>query len=408
MLAMLLYACGAGALLTPLRSTPSLRNNRRPMTAPRPTALRALPLQNEWTTWALLGTTGALGLYAEENSKLGAALSSNVVTMVAALLLANLGALPAASPVYGTVVKKLVPLAVAALLFDADLDRVRRDGRKLLAPFLVATLGTIAGTCVAWHLVPLQRGIPALAARATMASALTARHIGGAVNYVSVAEVGGAAPELVAAGIAADNAIVAPYFVGLFAMSGQSIGSGTGGAKRADPTISATDAAAAVAAALSIVALANAVAAAAKAPHFLLPLTTAVAVALATALPKVGSRLAPAGRIVGVVAMQLFVAAIGAAGRVRGLARSGAWLAAFSAVQLTVHFGVLWAAKTLFKLPIRELAVASNAAVGGPTTAAAMASAKGWDDLVLPALLVGILGYATGTFISIGLMAWIR
>ena len=36
-----------------------------------------------------------------------------------------------------------------------------------------------------------------------MASALTARHIGGAVNYVSVAEYGGAAPELVAAGIAA-------------------------------------------------------------------------------------------------------------------------------------------------------------------------------------------------------------
>ena len=78
------------------------------------------------------------------------------------------------------------------------------------------------------------------------------------------------------------------------------------------------------------------------------------------------------------------------------------WLAAFSAVQLAVHFCVLGAAKALFGLPIRELAVASNAAVGGPTTAAAMATAKGWDDLVLPALLVGILGYATGTFVSIG------
>ena len=167
------------------------------------TPRRAVPVQSEWTTWALLGTTGALGLYAEENSKLGAALSSNVVTMVAALVLANLGALPTSSPVYGTVVKKLVPLAVAALLFDADLDRVRREGRRLLAPFVVAALGTIAGTVVAWRLVPLQRGIPALAARATMASALTARHIGGAVNYVSVAEYGGAAPELVAAGIAA-------------------------------------------------------------------------------------------------------------------------------------------------------------------------------------------------------------
>ena len=120
--------------------------------------------------------------------------------------------------------KKLVPLAVAALLFDADLDRVRREGRRLLAPFVVAALGTIAGTVVAWRLVPLQRGIPALAARATMASALTARHIGGAVNYVSVAEYGGAAPELVAAGIAADNAVVAPYFVGLFAASGPAKG----------------------------------------------------------------------------------------------------------------------------------------------------------------------------------------
>ena len=96
-------------LLTPLRRAPPARLARPP------TALRAVPVQSEWTTWALLGTTGALGLYAEENSKLGAALSSNVVTMVAALVLANLGALPTASPVYGTVVKKLVPLAVAAL-----------------------------------------------------------------------------------------------------------------------------------------------------------------------------------------------------------------------------------------------------------------------------------------------------
>ena len=47
-----------------------------------------------------------------------------------------------------------------------------------------------------------------------------------AVNYVSVAEYGGAAPELVAAGIAADNAVVAPYFVGLFAASGPATATG--------------------------------------------------------------------------------------------------------------------------------------------------------------------------------------
>ena len=88
MRATLLYACGASALLTPLSRTPPARLARPP------TALRAVPVQERVDDPGLTGTTGALGLYAEENSKLGAALSSNVVTMVSALLLANLGALP--------------------------------------------------------------------------------------------------------------------------------------------------------------------------------------------------------------------------------------------------------------------------------------------------------------------------
>jgi uncharacterized membrane protein len=37
----------------------------------------------------------------------------------------------------------------------------------------------------------------------------------------------------------------------------------------------------------------------------------------------------------------------------------------------------------------------------GPTTAAGMAAAKGWRSSLIPALLVGILGYATATFIGV-------
>ena len=57
----------------------------------------------------------------------------------------------------------------------------------------------------------------------------------------------------------------------------------------------------------------------------------------------------------------------------------------------------------VFRLPPRELYLASNANVGGPTTAAAMAQAKEWKRLVLPALLIGILGYATATAIALAL-----
>lgn len=55
----------------------------------------------------------------------------------------------------------------------------------------------------------------------------------------------------------------------------------------------------------------------------------------------------------------------------------------------------------LFKLDLEDLLVSVNATLGGPPSAAAMAIAKGWSKLVLPALLAGIWGYVIGTFLGI-------
>ena len=52
-------------------------------------------------------------------------------------------------------------------------------------------------------------------------------------------------------------------------------------------------------------------------------------------------------------------------------------------------------------LPRDELLLASNANVGGPTTAAAMAAAARWE-LVVPALLTGVLGYSVATARALG------
>ena len=60
-------------------------------------------------------------------------------------------------------------------------------------------------------------------------------------------------------------------------------------------------------------------------------------------------------------------------------------------------------ASKIFKLDLAEIVIASNANMGGPTTAAAMAVAKNWRDLVIPAVLCGTLGYAIATFIGVGI-----
>ena len=75
----------------------------------------------------------------------------------------------------------------------------------------------------------------------------------------------------------------------------------------------------------------------------------------------------------------------------------------FAALILTIHLIFLLLAGWLLRLDLSEMIIASNANMGGPTTAAAMAVARRWESLVLPAILCGTLGYAVATFIGV---AW--
>jgi uncharacterized membrane protein len=73
----------------------------------------------------------------------------------------------------------LVPLAVPLFLFDSDLYRVVRDAGSLLVAFFVGSLSTVVGTLGALYLIPMK----SLGEQSwKVACALTARHIGGAIN----------------------------------------------------------------------------------------------------------------------------------------------------------------------------------------------------------------------------------
>ena len=55
------------------------------------------------------------------------------------------------------------------------------------------------------------------------------------------------------------------------------------------------------------------------------------------------------------------------------------------------------------RLSLRTILIASNANVGGPGTAIAMASAMGWLDLIPAAAAVGTVGYSVATVFGVAM-----
>uniref|UniRef100_A0A6U6CH16 DUF819 domain-containing protein n=1 Tax=Odontella aurita TaxID=265563 RepID=A0A6U6CH16_9STRA len=353
------------------------------------------------------------GISLERRTTLGKALSAPLATMALALIVANFGLVPFSSPIYSMINQHLVPLAVPLLLFDSDLRRVISDTGSLLLAFVIGAISTMIGTVVAFPLIPLK----ALGSDEgwRVASALAARHIGGAINFVAVADTLSISGSVVSAAIAADNVVVALYFAFLFylAKSDEVLdtdqlhveeGENKAAAIREETnsiTMASLGTSITVASCLVTLGkiLTNVLLPRGTSP---LPLTSVLTVAAATTFPGFFSCLRETGSTIGILFMQMFFAASGAAGSIALVLKTAPSLFIFSALQIAVHFvSLVSLGKYVFRLDEKELYLASNANVGGPTTAAAMAQAKNWQRLVLPALLIGILGYATATPIAL-------
>ena len=360
-----------------------------------------------WTLWAVLLSASAFGI-SQERTRVGAALSAPVVTTLTGLLLSNLGVIPTAAPAYDVVNGFLLPFSVPLLLFGADLRRVVRDTGRLLIAFLIGAAAVVGGTMLALWLFPQ----PHLGDGSwKMAAALCSRHIGGAVNYVACCSFLQVPASLVAAGLAADNLVCAVYFSVLFALAPATPAAPAAPGDAApvqagDGEVSLVGVAPLAYAAATSASICAVSVACARAMHITgadIPVITALVVFLATVFPRLLAPLAPAGEGLAKILLQTFFAVVGASGSVRGVLATAPALFLVSGLQVAVHLGVtLWVGSRLgFTRP--ELLIASNANVGGPTTAAGMATAKGWRPLLVPAILLGVLGYATATFTSIAL-----
>ena len=77
-----------------------------------------------WSLWAVITAWAAVSIWLEQNYKWAAQASGVIISLLGAMLLANLNIIPTDSPVYDTVWSYVVLLAVPIMLFKADIKKI--------------------------------------------------------------------------------------------------------------------------------------------------------------------------------------------------------------------------------------------------------------------------------------------
>ena len=104
----------------------------------------------------------------------------------------------------------------------------------------------------------------------------------------------------------------------------------------------------------------------------------------------------------GSIGLHFFFVLIGIMSRFSEIAAVGSEVFFFTLVVVAIHGVFVFGVGRLLRLDIGTVAVASQAAVGGPSSALAVAISREWRHLVLPGVVMGLFGYAVGTYLGLG------
>jgi uncharacterized membrane protein len=354
-------------------------------------------------------------------------IGSALVVIIFGAILSNAGVIPAGStqqapvPVYDVIFGVVAPISIFYLLLSVNLHSILKVGLPLVGLFLVGALGSVVGAIGMMHLVRGAETIGRL--HGAVAGMFAGTYIGGSVNFNAIALEYGVVREagLYGGSVVVDNIVTALWIAvtlaaprllaGVWTLSSGShpvtperaaavpIMDLAAESETIDPRKLALVLALGAAAYFASQLVTRGFAAAGLNVPSILVITT-LALVLAQ-WPRVATM--PGARAIGMFGVYLFLAVIGAFCDVRAMAdlgRLGVVLLVFALGLVLVHgvitFGVAW----IFRMDLGAAAVASQANVGGSTSALALAKSLGREDLLVPGILLGALGTAIGTFLG--------
>ncbi|PKF22254.1 hypothetical protein CW684_00145 [Macrococcoides caseolyticum] len=379
------------------------------------------------TLWAIIVIFSSLSIYLELKYKWAAKVSGAIIALIFALLLSNFKVIPTESVVYDQVWGFVIPLALPLLLFQIDIKAIWKESGRLLGIFLLSSVGTVAGTFVAFFL--LKEHIPYLDKLSAM---MSASYIGGGVNFAAMALKFNPPKDVISAAVVADNLMTAIFILTLMAIPTIRFFrnkfntphidevEGTQIAGRDDyfsrKEISLLDLALNFGAAFFIVAVSF------KLSAFMtniLPeaggnilyemftgivtdkylILTTFTFVLLLSFPKFFKQLNGSNEF-GTFLIYLFFFVLGIPASIPLIIQTAPLLLLFVFIIAMLNLVISLIAGKLIGADLEEILLASNANIGGPTTAAALAIAKGWHKLIGPILVVGTLGYIIGNYIG--------
>ena len=350
---------------------------------------------------------------------------SSLIIILTAAILANLHIIPSsqnAPALYDNIFTYIAPLAIFYLLLDVKLKDIRLAGLPMLTMFFVGSVCTVAATLISYHfLSPQNHNIKNAFAVAGM---FTGTYIGGSANLNAIALQYGVIKNgtLFAAINAVDNIISAIWMVVVMVLPAllqrlfprksflhkppkqEEIVVHVETEKQNITVGSFSLLLALGVGSLFISQLVSSYVP--KIPSILVLTTIALVLAQVKPLHRVEG-----GTIIGYLFVLLFLAVVGAFCDVNALIQNkeiALILMAWVTLIVFIHGILLYTIGGLLKQDWNIVSIASQANVGGATTAAALATGLKRADLRLPGILVGSIGGATGTYVGVLVAEYLR
>lgn len=349
-------------------------------------------------------------------------LGTTLLVILFTAIVANLGVIPSASEgsdLYGGIFTYVAPICIFFLLLGVNLGQLKTAGLPMLLMFVIGSVATAIGALVAVQIIG---GASALGTdHRALAGMMTGTYTGGSINFNAIAlhynmvEKG----NLYAGTVAVDNILTAIWMITTLLLPKLLQNWFPRQTKLADHQMTQEEIAAIESEAETIDPLhlglllalgtgtlwvSNLTASwltsqlGINIPAIIILTTVALIMAQLPAVQKIRG-----AKLLGLFCVYLFLAVIGAFCELAALGQIGALagvILLFTTIIVVVHGLIIFALGGWLKQDWALTSIASQANIGGPSSAMALAKSLGRTDLILPAILVGTLGSGLGTYLG--------